>query len=352
MPENLTYKDAGVDIDAGEELVARIAPAARATRRPGADADLGGFGGLFDLKAAGFKDPVLVAATDGVGTKLKIAIETGLFDGIGQDLVAMCVNDIVVQGAEPLFFLDYYASAKLEVDAAARVIEGIARACKESGCALIGGETAEMPGLYAKGDFDLAGFSVGAVERGHVLPRISEMTAGDVLIGVASSGVHSNGYSLVRKVVEKSGLGWDADAPFAAGTKLGEALLAPTRLYVRSALEALRVGGVKGFAHITGGGITENLPRALPDGLNAAVDLDCWTPPPVFGWLAQTAGIADAEMLRTFNCGIGLVAVVSEKSSGHVIEAFQQCGDKAMRLGHLVPGEGEAKVVYRGTLTL
>ena len=352
MPENLTYKDAGVDIDAGEALVARIAPAARATRRPGADADLGGFGGLFDLKAAGFKDPVLVAATDGVGTKLKIAIETGRFDGIGQDLVAMCVNDIVVQGAEPLFFLDYYASAKLDVDAAARVIEGIARACKESGCALIGGETAEMPGLYAKGDFDLAGFSVGAVERGHVLPRTAEMVPGDVLIGVASSGVHSNGYSLVRKVVEKSGLGWNADAPFAPGTALGEALLTPTRLYVKSALEALRVGGVKGFAHITGGGVTENLPRALPDGLDAEVDLDCWTPPAVFGWLAKTAGIAAPEMLRTFNCGIGLVAVVSEKFSGHVIEAFQQSGDKAMRLGHVVAGAGEAKVVYRGTLKL
>ncbi|MES2294478.1 MAG: phosphoribosylformylglycinamidine cyclo-ligase [Pseudomonadota bacterium] len=352
MPENLTYKDAGVDIDAGEALVARIAPAARATRRPGADADLGGFGGLFDLKAAGFKDPVLVAATDGVGTKLKIAIETGRFDGIGQDLVAMCVNDIVVQGAEPLFFLDYYASAKLDVDAAARVIEGIARACKESGCALIGGETAEMPGLYAKGDFDLAGFSVGAVERGHVLPRTAEMVPGDVLIGVASSGVHSNGYSLVRKVVERSGLGWDADAPFAPGTTLGEALLTPTRLYVKSALEAMRVGGVKGFAHITGGGVTENLPRALPDGLDAEVDLDCWTPPAVFGWLAKTAGIAAPEMLRTFNCGIGLVAVVSEKFSGHVIEAFQQSGDKAMRLGHVVAGAGEAKVVYRGTLKL
>jgi len=352
MPENLTYKDAGVDIDAGEELVARIAPAARATRRSGADADLGGFGGLFDLKAAGFKDPVLVAATDGVGTKLKIAIDTGLFDGIGQDLVAMCVNDIVVQGAEPLFFLDYYASAKLDVDAAARVIQGIARACKDSGCALIGGETAEMPGLYAKGDFDLAGFSVGAVERGHVLPRTAEMVAGDVLIGVASSGVHSNGYSLVRKVVEKSGLAWDAEAPFAPGRKLGEALLTPTRLYVRSALEALRVGGVKGFAHITGGGITENLPRALPEGLDAEVDLDSWIPSPVFGWMAKSAGIEAPEMLRTFNCGIGMVAVVSEKSSGHVIEAFQQCGDKAMRLGHLVPGSGEAKVVYRGTLKL
>jgi phosphoribosylformylglycinamidine cyclo-ligase len=352
MPENLTYKDAGVDIDAGEELVARIAPAARATRRSGSDADLGGFGGLFDLKAAGFKDPVLVAATDGVGTKLKIAIDTGLFDGIGQDLVAMCVNDIVVQGAEPLFFLDYYASAKLDVDAAARVIQGIARACTESGCALIGGETAEMPGLYAKGDFDLAGFSVGAVERGHVLPRTAEMVAGDVLIGVASSGVHSNGYSLVRKVVEKSGLSWDADAPFAPGKKLGEALLVPTRLYVKSALGALRVGGVKGFAHITGGGITENLPRALPDGLDAEVDLDSWTPAPVFGWMAKSAGIAAPEMLRTFNCGIGMVAVVSEKCSGHVIEAFQQFGDKAMRLGHLVPGDGEAKVVYRGALKL
>ena len=352
MAENLTYKGAGVDIDAGEELVARIAPAARATRRPGADADLGGFGGLFDLKAAGFKDPVLVASTDGVGTKLKIAIETGRFDGIGQDLVAMCVNDIVVQGADPLFFLDYYASAKLKVDDAARVIEGIARACKESGCALIGGETAEMPGLYAKGDFDLAGFSVGAVERGHVLPRTNDMAAGDVLIGGVSSGVHSNGYSLVRKVVEKSGLGWDADAPFAPGKSLGEALLTPTRLYVKSALEAMRAGGVKGFAHITGGGITENLPRALPEGLDAEVDLDCWTPSPVFAWLAKTAGIAAPEMLRTFNCGVGLVAVVSEKASGHVIDAFQQCGDRAVRIGHLIQGNGEAKVVYRGALKL
>src|ERR1700742_1303385 len=324
MPENLTYKDAGVDIDAGEELVARIAPAARATKRPGAGADLGGFGGLFDLKAAGFKDPVLVAATDGVGTKLKIAIETGGFDGIGQDLVAMCVNDLVVQGAQPLFFLDYYATGKLNVDDAAIIIEGIARACRESGCALIGGETAEMPGLYAKGDFDLAGFSVGAVERGHVLPRTAEMIPGDVLIGVASSGVHSNGYSLVRKLVEKSGLAWDAEAPFAPGVRRGEALLAPTRLYVKSALEALRVGGVKGFAHITGGGITENLPRALPEGLNAEVDLESWTPPGVFGWLARTAGIAAPEMLRTFNCGVGMIAVVSEKCSGHVIEAFQE----------------------------
>jgi phosphoribosylformylglycinamidine cyclo-ligase len=348
----LTYKDAGVDIDAGEELVARIGPAAKATRRPGSDAALGGFGGLFDLKAAGFKDPVLVASTDGVGTKLKIAIETRRFDGIGQDLVAMCVNDIVVQGAEPLFFLDYYASGKLDVDAAAIVIEGIARACKESGCALIGGETAEMPGLYAAGDFDLAGFTVGAAERGHILPKTAEMREGDVVIGVASSGVHSNGYSLVRRVVEQTGLAFDAPAPFAADKTLGEALLTPTKLYVKSALAAIRSGHVKGLAHITGGGVTENLPRCLPDGLDAEINLDCWTPPRVFGWLARSAGIETAEMLRTFNCGVGLVAVTDLMSSGQVIDAFQESGDKAMRIGHLVRGDGEAKVVYTGQLKL
>jgi len=357
-PENgLTYKDAGVDIDAGEALVERIAPAARATRRRGADADLGGFGGLFDLKAAGFKDPILVAGTDGVGTKLKLAIDTRRYEGIGQDLVAMCVNDIVVQGAEPLFFLDYYATGKLEVDSAAIVVEGIARACKESGCALIGGETAEMPGLYAKGDFDLAGFAVGAVERGAVLPKTGAMKAGDVLIGVASSGVHSNGYSLVRKVVEKSGLGLDAPAPFAAGKTLGEALLTPTRLYVRAALQAMhasdgRGGGVKGLAHITGGGITDNLPRCLPEGLDADVDLGAISVLPVFSWLAKQAGIVEHEMLRTFNCGIGLVAVADEKNAGHVIDAFQEAGDHAMRIGQLIPGSGEAKVVYRGALKL
>jgi phosphoribosylformylglycinamidine cyclo-ligase len=348
----LTYKDAGVDIDAGEALVERIAPSAKATRRPGAEAELGGFGGLFDLKAAGFADPVLVASTDGVGTKLKIAIKTKLLGGIGQDLVAMCVNDIVVQGAEPLFFLDYYASAKLDVDAAAIVIEGIARACKECGCALIGGETAEMPGLYAKGDFDLAGFAVGAAERGAILPKTAEMRAGDVLIGVASSGLHSNGFSLVRKVVKQRKLTYRARAPFEPGKKLGEALLEPTRLYVKSALAAIRTGGVKGLAHITGGGITENTPRALPVGLDAEIHLGAWTPPPVFGWLAKSARIDEREMLRTFNCGIGLVAVASEKSSGFVIEAFQQSGDKAVRLGTLVPGEGEAKVRYRGALKL
>jgi phosphoribosylformylglycinamidine cyclo-ligase len=347
----LTYKDAGVDIDAGEELVSRIGPAAKATRRPGADADLGGFGGLFDLKAAGFKDPILVASTDGVGTKLKIAIETRLFDGIGQDLVAMCVNDIVVQGAEPLFFLDYYATGKLDVDAAARVVEGIARACKESGCALIGGETAEMPGLYAKGDFDLAGFTVGAVERGHVLPRTAEMRAGDVVIGAVSSGVHSNGYSLVRKVAEQSGIPYSGPSPFSDQT-LGEALMTPTKLYVKSALAAIRSGHVHGLAHITGGGITENLPRCLPEGLNAEIDLETWTPPAVFGWLSREAGIAPLEMLRTFNCGIGLIAVTDMRSSGHVIDAFQESGAKAMRIGTLVKGEGEARCVYRGSLKL
>jgi phosphoribosylformylglycinamidine cyclo-ligase len=348
----LTYKDAGVDIDAGEALVARIGPAAKATRRRGADADLGGFGGLFDLKAAGFADPILVAGTDGVGTKLKLAIDMQRFEGLGQDLVAMCVNDIVVQGAEPLFFLDYYATGKLDVESAAVVVEGIARACKDSGCALIGGETAEMPGLYAKGDFDLAGFAVGAVERGAILPKTASMKAGDVLIGVASSGVHSNGYSLVRKVVERSGLALDTDAPFAPGKNLGEALLIPTRLYVRGALEAIQAGGVKGLAHITGGGITDNLPRCLPDGLDAEVDLSAIMVLPVFQWLAKTAGIAEAEMLRTFNCGIGMVAVADEKHAGHVIDAFQEAGDKAVRIGKLVAGSGEAKTVYRGALKL
>jgi len=364
----LTYKDAGVDIDAGEALVERIGPAAKSTRRRGADADLGGFGGLFDLKAAGFKDPILVAGTDGVGTKLKLAIDTKHFDGLGQDLVAMCVNDIVVQGAEPLFFLDYYATGKLDVDSAAIVVEGIARACKESGCALIGGETAEMPGLYAKGDFDLAGFAVGAVERHAILPKTNTMKAGDVLIAVASSGVHSNGYSLVRKVVEKSGLSLDAAAPFATGKAsartLGEALLIPTRLYVRAALSAMQTGGVKGLAHVTGGGITDNLPRCLPQGLDAEVDLDAIPVLPVFQWLAKVANIAEQEMLRTFNCGIGLVAVTDDSNAGHVIDAFQESGEHAIRIGRLLHGSsdgasaasrdgaGEAKVVYRGALKL
>ena len=346
----LTYKDAGVDIDAGDALVDRIAPAAKATARPGADAALGGFGGLFDLKATGFKDPLLVASTDGVGTKLKLAIDAERFDTIGQDLVAMVVNDIVVQGAEPLFFLDYYATAALNVAEAAAVVEGIARACKESGCALIGGETAEMPGLYAKGDFDLAGFAVGAVERDSVLPKTESMRAGDVLIGVASSGVHSNGYSLVRKIVERTGLGLDSPAPFAKAISLGEALLTPTRLYVKSALAAIARGGVKGLAHITGSGITGNLPRVLPKGLDADVDLSLWRMPPVFGWLAREASLAESDMLGTFNGGIGLIAVAEVANVEDVIAAFNASGERAFVIGALVPADGEPQLRYRGAL--
>src|SRR5579871_4807481 len=347
---SITYKDAGVDIDAGDALVDRIAPAAKATARPGTDASLGGFGGLFDLKAAGFRDPVLVASTDGVGTKLKLAIEHKKYDTIGQDLVAMCVNDIVVQGAEPLFFLDYYATGALDVAAAAVVVEGIARACKASGCALIGGETAEMPGLYAKGDFDLAGFTVGAVERGHVLPRLESMGSGDVLIGVASSGVHSNGYSLVRKIVERAGLALTAPAPFAPELALGDALLTPTRLYVKSGLAAIARGGVKGLAHITGSGITGNLPRVLPTGLDANVDLASWKLPPVFRWLAREAGLPDDEMLQTFNCGIGLIAVADAARADDVVAAFQDHGERAFVIGSLISGAGpEPHVLYRGS---
>lgn len=349
---SLTYKDAGVDIDSGDALVDRIAPFAKATRRPGADAALGGFGGLFDLKAAGFTDPVLVAATDGVGTKLRIAIETRRFQTLGQDLVAMCVNDIVVQGAEPLFFLDYYASGKLNVDDAAVVVEGIAKACRDSGCALIGGETAEMPGLYAKDDFDLAGFSVGAVERGNILPKTDHMRAGHIVIGVASSGVHSNGYSLVRRVVSATGLSYDAPAPFAKDMSLGEALLTPTELYVKSALAAIKAGGTLGLAHITGGGITDNLPRALPEHMDAEIDLDAWRPKPVFGWLAKSAGIEEREMLRTFNCGLGLVAIVPRNGVDDAIAAFENHGQEATVIGKLIEGEGESKVVYRGKLAL
>jgi len=340
----LTYKDSGVDIDAGDALVDKIAPAAKATARPGTAADLGGFGGLFDLKAAGFKDPLLVASTDGVGTKLKLAIEAGRFDTIGQDLVAMCVNDIVVQGAEPLFFLDYYATGALKIDEAAVVIEGIARACKESGCALIGGETAEMPGLYAKGDFDLAGFSVGAVERTQVLPKTSAMKAGDVLIGIASSGVHSNGYSLVRKVLAVAGRTLSDKAPFDANTSLGEVLLAPTRLYVKSTLGAIKQGGINGLAHITGGGITENLPRVLKTGLDAEIDLTSWQPPAVFAWLAHEAGLPEGEMLRTFNMGLGMLLVVPSKKFKKAQTVLERAGEKGYTVGRIV--KGDRKVMY------
>jgi phosphoribosylformylglycinamidine cyclo-ligase len=348
----MTYKDSGVDIHAGDELVARISPAAKATARRGTSAALGGFGGLFDLKEAGFKDPLLVAATDGVGTKLKLAIETKKFDTIGQDLVAMCVNDLVVQGAEPLFFLDYYASSVLNVDEAAQVVEGIAAACSKAGCALIGGETAEMPGLYAKGDFDLAGFSVGAVERGSVLPNLHAMRDGDVLIGVGSSGAHSNGYSLIRKVLSANAHRLDAPAPFSPENKLVDVLLTPTRLYVKSALAAIHAGGVRGFAHITGGGITENLPRALPENLGAQIDLTAWPLPKVFSWLSNEAGLEDAEMLKTFNCGLGLIAVVEASKAGAVIEAFHESNEHAYRIGKLVRiQDGDSPMAYEGTLS-
>ncbi|WP_299702530.1 phosphoribosylformylglycinamidine cyclo-ligase [uncultured Tateyamaria sp.] len=340
----LTYAQAGVDIDAGNALVERIKPAAAATKRAGVASGLGGFGGLFDLKAAGFVDPVLVAATDGVGTKLRIAIDTGNVDGVGVDLVAMCVNDLVCQGAEPLFFLDYFATGKLELDQAARIIEGIARGCEASGCALIGGETAEMPGMYPAGDFDLAGFSVGAMERGTALP--AGVAEGDVLLGLASDGVHSNGYSLVRKIVETSGFGWDDACPWGEGS-LGTTLLTPTRLYVKAALAAIKAGGVHGFAHITGGGLTENLPRVLPEGMAVHVDLDAWELPSVFQWLAAQGGMDQAEMLKTFNAGIGMVVVVDPASEADVTAALEAEGQVVIRTGAVEAGQG---VRYSGAL--
>ena len=340
----LTYRDAGVDIDAGDDLVKRIGPAAASTRRPGVADALGGFGGLFDLKAAGFQDPVLVAATDGVGTKLRIAIDTGHLDGVGIDLVAMCVNDLICQGAEPLFFLDYFATGKLSVDEGARVIEGIAAGCRTAGCALIGGETAEMPGMYAAGDFDLAGFAVGAAERGQTLP--AQAQAGDVVLGLASDGVHSNGFSLVRRVAEHAGLTWDSPSPFSEGT-LGEALLTPTRIYVRAALAAFRSGGVRGFAHITGGGLTENLPRVLPEGLGARLDLTAWTLPPVFAWLRDAGGLEEAELLRVFNCGIGLCIVVAPDRADEIEALLTAEGETVHRLGEIAEGDG---VSYTGAL--
>ena len=340
----LTYAQAGVDIDAGNALVERIKPAAKRTNRPGVMAGLGGFGALFDLKQAGYTDPVLVAATDGVGTKLRIAIDTGHVSGVGIDLVAMCVNDLVCQGAEPLFFLDYFATGKLDTETAAEVVEGIAEGCVRSGCALIGGETAEMPGMYGDGDFDLAGFAVGAMERGAALP--DGVAEGDVLLGVASSGVHSNGYSLVRKLVEISDLGWDAPCPWADGT-LGEALLAPTRLYVKPALEAVRGGGVHALAHITGGGLTENLPRVLPEDCGAEIDLNAWELPGVFAWLQQQGGIEAAEMLKTFNCGIGLVVVAAADQAESVTATLREAGETVVTLGKVT---GTPGIAYSGSL--
>ena len=330
----LTYRDAGVDIDAGMSLVERIKPAAATTLRPGVLGGLGGFGALFDTRAAGFRDPVLVATTDGVGTKLKIAIESGEHATLGIDLVAMCVNDLVVQGAEPLFFLDYFATGALNVEAAAMVIEGIAEGCRIAGAALVGGETAEMPGLYGKGDYDLAGFAVGAVERDKILPH--DVSAGDVILGLGSSGLHSNGFSLVRRVVETSGLGWSDPAPFEPRAKLGEALLRPTRIYVRSCLDAIReTGGVRALAHITGGGLVDNVPRVLPDDLAAEIDLAAIAVPPVFKWLAGP--VAPAEMLRTFNCGVGMVLVVAPDAVAAVTEVLRRHGETVMTLGAIAP---------------
>ena len=347
----LTYAQAGVDIDAGVRMVEMIKPLVRATRRPGADSEIGGFGGLFDLKATGFKDPVLVAANDGVGTKVKIAIESNIHDTVGIDLVAMCVNDLVVQGAEPLFFLDYYATGKLDPMIGAAVVSGIAKGCIEAGCALIGGETAEMPGLYAKADYDLAGFSVGAVERDAILPR-KDVAAGDIVLGLPSSGVHSNGFSLVRRIVEQSGLAWDAPAPFAPAQTLARALLTPTRIYVKALLAALRATPhIKALAHVTGGGFPENLPRVLPKGLGIDLDLSAINVQPVFGWLAKTGNVEPSEMIRAFNCGIGMIVVTAAANVSDVERALIDAGEHPVRIGKVVAATGE-RLTTRGTLAL
>ncbi len=353
----ITYRDAGVDIDAGNTLVTAIKPLVKATSRPGSIGGIGGFGGLFDLKKAGYTDPILVAANDGVGTKLKIAIETGRHDTIGIDLVAMCVNDLIVQGAEPLFFLDYLATAKLDVDIATRVIAGIAEGCTQAGCALIGGETAEMPGMYHGDDYDLAGFSVGAAERDSLLPQ-TDVGIGDVLIALPSSGIHSNGYSLIRRLVDEAKLGWDTPAPWHPEKSTAEALLQPTRIYVKAILSVLKstqIPGhtIKALAHITGGGLTENIPRVLPDGMKAQINLTTWKPPPVFGWVAATGHLDDAEMLRTFNCGIGMIIIAPRPAAGDIINALKTLNEHAFEIGtiqrHTAPPSAP-EVAYTGGL--
>ena len=337
-PNGLTYAQAGVSIDAGNELVERIKPLAKSTRRSGSEPSLGGFGALFDLKAAGYDDPLLVTTTDGVGTKLKVAIETGLHGTVGIDLVGMCVNDLLAQGAEPLMFLDYYATGKLDVEAAASVVAGIAEGCRQAGCALVGGETAEMPGMYAEGDYDMAGFCVGAVDRDKVIPRFGDQKPGDILVGLASSGPHSNGYSLIRRIVERSGLAWDAPAPFAEGKTLAEALLEPTRIYIKTVLPHLKAGRIKGLAHITGGGLIENPPRAIAEGLVPRFDWNAWALPPVFEWLAQTGGVSEHEMRRTFNCGVGLMLIVDPHDLPDVLEGLVRDGEDAFVIGELAQG--------------
>ncbi len=332
--EPLSYKTAGVDIDAGNALVDRIKPLAASTRRSGSNADLGGFGAFFDLKQAGYKDPILVACNDGVGTKLKVAIDSNRHDTVGIDLVAMSVNDLVVQGAEPLLFLDYFATGKLDVDAAAAVIAGIAEGCRQAGCALIGGETAEMPGMYAGDDYDLAGFAVGAVERGQQLTGVA-VAAGDVILGLASTGLHSNGFSLARKVVERSGLSYADPAPFDPSRSLGEALLTPTRIYVASCLAALRENVVHALAHITGGGLVENLPRVLPKSACAELDTGSWTRPPVFGWMQHEGNVPEDDMVRTFNCGIGMAVVVPADKADRAAAIFESNGETVFRIGRI-----------------
>ena len=334
-PNGLTYAQSGVDIDAGAQLVERIKPLARSTRRPGADGQLGGFGALFDLKAAGYNDALIVSTTDGVGTKLKIAIETGLHDTVGIDLVAMCVNDLLAQGAEPLVFLDYFATGKLDVEAATRVVAGIAEGCRQAGAALAGGETAEMPGMYAGDDYDLAGFCLGAVARDGVLPKLEAQRPGDVMIALASSGPHSNGYSLIRRIVERSDLAWDAPSPFQPGVTLAQALMAPTRIYVKSVLPLAKAGKLKGGAHITGGGLIENPPRALAEGLNPRFDWASWSLPPVFEWLQRTGGVSDLELRRTFNCGVGFILIVAVETAPEVLSALLEAGEEAFVCGQL-----------------
>lgn len=347
MTGSQAYRAAGVDTLAGAALVERIKPAVRSTRRTGSDAALGGFGGLFDLAACGYVDPVLVAANDGVGTKVKIAIETGSHGSVGIDLVAMCANDLVVQGAEPLFFLDYFASGRLEVETAAQVIEGIAQGCRVAGCALIGGETAEMPSLYAGKDYDLAGFCVGAVERAQILPR-SDLKVGDVLLGLASSGFHSNGYSLIRKIVADAGLSYGQPAPFDGQRSLGEVLLTPTRIYVKQLLAVQKASGaIKAMAHITGGGLYENIPRALPEGLAARLDLSGVQLPAEMKWARNVAKLNDNDMLATFNCGIGMALIVEPQNVESVRTALEREGETVCLLGQLAARDGEPVVIEK-----
>lgn len=345
MRKSLTYQDSGVSIDRGNALVKRIAPMIKATARAGSGGDFGGFGGVFDLKAAGFKDPLLVSGTDGVGTKLMVAKEAGIHNSVGIDLVAMCVNDIVVQGAEPLYFLDYFACGLLELEVTEAVVQGIAEGCKQAGCALIGGETAEMPGMYDAGEYDLAGFAVGAVERDQLLPRKDEITGGDVVIGLASSGLHSNGFSLIRSLIEHKNMGYDDFAPFAQDKPLGEALLEPTRIYVKSCLELVQNVPVKALAHITGGGLTENLPRVLPKKTQAVIDCHGWEVSPLYKWIIGSASIEAEEILRTFNAGIGMVAVVGKEHVGPALKLLQQQGERAYAVGEIAPHDADEPVV-------